>query len=84
MTRDAQPGTRYEGNNRVYETIAHLLRSETAQTLGYVVVQLAALAEVDDLPALRERLLAVRGEVRDELRHILALVDDLELAGRTA
>jgi hypothetical protein len=46
--------------------------------LGYVVVQLAALADVNDLTTLHEQLLKVRSEVRAELRHTLTLIDDLE------
>ena len=66
------------GDQQAVGRIADFLRAETAQTLGYVGIQLAALASVDDLPELHERILEIRGEVRHELRHILALVDELE------
>ncbi len=72
------------GNRQVYETMAQLLRSEIAQTLGYVVVQLVALAKLDESNMPHERALEVRGEVREELRRVLVLIDDLEVAGRAA
>jgi len=67
-----------DGNNAAFGSIADFLRGETAQTLGYVAIQLAALAGVDELSVLHESIVEVRGEVRDELRRILALVDELE------
>ncbi len=84
MTPQPDSKNGHSGDSQVYETIAHLLRSETAQTLGYVVIQLAALAEVESMPALQKQILEVRAEVRDELRRILALIDDLETASRSA
>jgi len=73
-----EPKTRRDGDNEAFGRIADFLRSETAQTLGYVAVQLAALAGVDELPVLHQRIVEVRGEVRDELRRILALVAELD------
>lgn len=68
------------GSNEAFRSIADFLRGETAQTLGYVAVQLSALAGVDELSALHQCIVEVRGEVRDELRRILVLVDELEAA----
>ena len=75
-------GDSYGVRSEVSAQMAHVLRSNTAQTLGYVVVQLAALAELNDVAALHEGLLEVRSEVRDELKHTLALIDDLEMVGQ--
>jgi hypothetical protein len=75
-------GDSYRVRSDVSAQMAHVLRSNTAQTLGYVVVQLDALAEVDDVTALHDGLLEVRSEIRDELKHTLALIDDLEMVGQ--
>jgi hypothetical protein len=75
-------GDSYGVRSEITAQMAHVLRSNTAQTLGYVVVQLAALAEINDVTALHEGLLEVRSENRDELKHTLALIDDLKMVGQ--
>lgn len=70
------------GDKQEFRRLADFLRAETAQTLGYVGFQLAALEKVQDLSELHEGILEVRGEVREELRHILTLADELERTGQ--
>jgi len=67
-----------DGGTEAFGSIADFIRGETAQTLGYVAVQLASLAGVDELSVLHQCIVEVRSEVREELRRILALVDELE------
>jgi hypothetical protein len=60
--------------------LVHVLRSETAQTLGYVTVQLKALEGLENVNQVHERLHEIRNDVHDELKRILALVDELQNA----
>jgi hypothetical protein len=57
---------------------AKLLRGETAQTLGFVLVRLSVLAQLNVLDVLHEELAQLRETVRLELEHVLQLAKGLE------
>jgi hypothetical protein len=60
------------------QRVAERLRGETAQTLGYVLVQLAACEGLDTLAKVRAGLADLRQTVRAELGQVVALADELE------
>jgi nitrate/nitrite-specific signal transduction histidine kinase len=57
--------------------VAHILGEETAQVLGCVLIQLAALRENEQFTASNAGIDDVRDAVRDELRRILQLASVL-------
>jgi nitrate/nitrite-specific signal transduction histidine kinase len=64
------------------KTVARLFRDETAQTLGFVLVQLAALERLDNFDGLHSGVMELREAVRPELERIVQLVSELESNGR--
>ncbi len=62
------------------QALGKLLREETAQTLGFVLVQLAALEQLNDLQTLRQGLSELHETVRPELTRILDLAHAAERA----
>jgi hypothetical protein len=61
-----------------HQGAAELLRGETAQTLGFLLVQLTVLEQVTDLDALHRGLSELREAVRHELEHILQVASGME------
>jgi hypothetical protein len=59
---------------------AQTLRAETAQVLGLVVVEIAALLKIDDEAEVHARLSALRAAVRVEIARVAHLADVLERA----
>ncbi len=68
MTADRTEGQR----------VAARLREDTAQTLGLLLVQLAACEGLDTLEEMRAGLADLRQTVREELGQVLALASALE------
>jgi hypothetical protein len=60
------------------QTITHLLREETAQTVSALLLQLASLSHLQDVTAIHERLDSLRDELRPELAHIQAHVAEID------
>jgi hypothetical protein len=66
-----------------YASPADFLRDETAQTLAYVLIQLGAVLELEDMDEIRGQLTEVRGAVRPELQRVLQLVTALDERDRS-
>ncbi len=58
--------------------VAARLREDTAQTLGFLLVQLAACERLDTLQEVRAGLADLRQTVREELGQVLDLARELE------
>jgi hypothetical protein len=59
-------------------TLAESLRSETAQTLASVLVQLGTVLKLEDPQDIRRELTDLRDAVRPELDQVLRLIDGLD------
>jgi hypothetical protein len=69
-----------------YASLADFLRDETAQTLAYVLIQLGAVLELEDVDEIRGQLTELRAAVRPELQRVLQLVaalNEQHRSGRT-
>ncbi len=60
------------------QRVAARLREDTAQTLGFLLVQLAACEGLDTLEEMRAGLADLRQTVREELGQVLALASELD------
>ncbi len=60
------------------QRVAARLREDIAQTLGFLLVQLAACEGLDTLEEMRAGLADLRQTVREELGQVLALASELE------
>ena len=82
---DTSDGQQSDGNSLSLSAterraLVRILREETAQALGFVLVQLAALEQLDDSQALRDALAELRETVRPELQRILDIATAVERA----
>ncbi len=60
------------------QRVAARLRGDTAQTLGFLLVQLAACEGLDTLGEMRAGLADLRQTVREELGRVLDLARELD------
>jgi hypothetical protein len=66
-----------EIRRRERRSVEHALRAETAQVLALVLVEIANLTRVQDVPELHTRLGGLRDAVRTELGRVRKMADVL-------